>query len=181
MTAQPPAMIPEEIQYSTIDSVLGTTLIAQSIRGVCAVQFCDSVQDGARELARLFPGARTIFAPNTLPSMAERAIQALTTGQQFDTLSAIALDIRGSPFQEAVWRALRKVPRGASISYSQLAAAIGKPRAARPVATACGANRIALLIPCHRIIRGNGELSGYRWGQHRKSLLLEWERASVRS
>ena len=168
----------EEIRYSCVDSTLGRAIIAQSVRGVCAVELCDSITNPSHRISNIFPGAKVVLHANARPSATELAIQALAAGLHLDTISTIPLDLRGTPFQERVWRAIQDVTHGTLISYAQLAVAIGKPQASRAVATACGANRIALLIPCHRVIRSDGELSGYRWGSRRKRQLLELEALS---
>lgn len=142
---------------------LGLTLVAQSGKGVCAVLFGTSRTSLMRDLKERFPGA--VFLKE------ERALESFVSGKDF------ALDLRGTPFQARVWQALRKIPSGRTASYADIAQAIGKPKAMRAVAQACAANPVAIAVPCHRVVRSDGALSGYRWGTERKRALLAREAA----
>jgi AraC family transcriptional regulator of adaptative response/methylated-DNA-[protein]-cysteine methyltransferase len=106
-------------------------------------------------------------------------VEELLAGRQ--PSKSIALDIRGTAFQQRVWQVLQRIPAGKTKTYSEVANAIGKPRAVRAVANACASNRLAVVVPCHRVVRSNGELSGYRWGTDRKQRLLENEGVSPRT
>ena len=121
--------------------------------------------------------AATIIAEDAgLADWAERIVRFIAAPGQ---LPDLPLDIRGTAFQARVWRALQKIPAGATASYREIAAAIGQPKAVRAVAQACATNRLALLVPCHRVIRSDGEFAGYRWGLERKRALLAGERAAA--
>ena len=161
-----------EIGYATADTAVGRVLVAATERGVCAVALGD---DDARLVADLraeFPGARVeeggAFASRWLAAV----VASLAEGAD---LGGVPVDLRGTAFQQRVWRALREIPRGATSSYAEVARASGRPRAARAVAGACAANRLALVVPCHRVVRGGGEPGGYRWGAARKRALLSAE------
>jgi AraC family transcriptional regulator of adaptative response/methylated-DNA-[protein]-cysteine methyltransferase len=153
-------------------SDLGWMLMAATERGICYLAFGARPGELLEELRAAFPGA-------TLASDEERLRRWFEAVRSFILLPRTALDlpmdVQGTAFQSRVWRALRKVPLGATVSYSGLAQRIGAPAAARAVARACGSNRIALLIPCHRVIGADGEPGGYRWGTERKRRLLERE------
>jgi AraC family transcriptional regulator of adaptative response/methylated-DNA-[protein]-cysteine methyltransferase len=111
---------------------------------------------------------------------AVRAAVDAPGGAAAERIAAVALDVAGSPFQRRVWDALRAIPAGETRSYGAVAASLGAPKAARAVARACATNRVALLVPCHRVVRGEGTSGGYRWGEARKRALLERERAAAR-
>lgn len=161
------------ISWATGETPLGRVLIAATARGVCALAFGDSDAALARQLRDEFPSAT--LEPMPASSRAEftrwmAALEAYLAGRlaRLD----LPLDVRGTAFQLLVWRYLRTVPRGETRSYAEVASGIGRPGAARAVARACARNRIAVLIPCHRVLRGDGGLSGYRWGVARKRALL---------
>ena len=124
------------------------------------------------ELQQMFPAADSAPADLTFQQHVREVIASLN---QRDTPLTLPLDIRGTAFQQQVWQALRTIPCGETVSYQQLANAIGKPKAVRAVASACAANKLAIVIPCHRVVRGDGTLSGYRWGVSRKAQLLRRE------
>jgi AraC family transcriptional regulator of adaptative response/methylated-DNA-[protein]-cysteine methyltransferase len=162
----------ERIAYDVVDSPLGRLLVAATARGVCALRFGD---DAAlrRELAAEFPRATLVPDPAAVaPYVA--AVRAYLTGGLL--LPDVPLDLRGTLFQQRVWAALREIPAGETRSYAAVARALGQPSAARAVARACAANPVAVLVPCHRVVRGDGGLSGYRWGVERKRALLALER-----
>jgi AraC family transcriptional regulator of adaptative response/methylated-DNA-[protein]-cysteine methyltransferase len=151
---------------------LGHALVAATERGVCLVAFADAPRGLERELRQRFPEA-TIDPPDeAIERLAAAVVAAVDTGQPAD----VPLDLLGTAFQQRVWRALRDIPRGTTITYAELARRIGAPRAVRAVGTACGANPAAVVVPCHRVVRGDGGLGGYRWGLARKKTLLARER-----
>jgi AraC family transcriptional regulator of adaptative response/methylated-DNA-[protein]-cysteine methyltransferase len=159
----------ETIRYTIADSPLGRMLVAESQKGVCAVSFEDGVTDLVAWLRQQFPRAELVRAE--IPG----AVAALIRAINGDT-SGLPLDIRATAFQQKVWRQLQAIPRGQTCTYEELAAAIGQPAAVRAAAHACAANRIAVAVPCHRVVRKDGGLGGYRWGLERKRRLLDLER-----
>jgi AraC family transcriptional regulator of adaptative response/methylated-DNA-[protein]-cysteine methyltransferase len=160
----------EAIRWTHFDSPIGRMLIAATSKGICRLTFDDSVES----LRRLFPRATIIEDAGGLKELIEGALQAIER-----PLAArdLPIDVAGTAFQEAVWRELRKIPPGETRSYSQIAAAIGQPTAVRAVGTANGDNHVAVLIPCHRVIRSDGTLGGYAGGLDRKKKLLSNEQA----
>jgi AraC family transcriptional regulator, regulatory protein of adaptative response / methylated-DNA-[protein]-cysteine methyltransferase len=159
----------EQIEFDMADSALGRLFVAHTVRGLCAVLPGDDDDALLQDAAARFPGARLLRRErNALTS----AVVARVNGSE---AAPAPLDTRGTPFQEAVWSAIQRVPRGTTVSYGALAAALGIPRSARAVARACGANPLAVIIPCHRVVRGDGGHGGFRWGLHRKALLLARE------
>ena len=160
--------VPSLVTYAVGTSVLGRLLVATSDRGVCAVSLGDLDEPLERELRRDFPRARLARDDQALaPTLA--AVAAHLAG---GATPSGPVDLDGTPFQRRVWAALLAVPRGETRSYAEVAASIGLPAtAARAVARACAQNRVALLVPCHRVVRGSGDLSGYRWGVERKARL----------
>jgi AraC family transcriptional regulator of adaptative response/methylated-DNA-[protein]-cysteine methyltransferase len=162
-----------EIRYTVFSSDLGQTLIAATARGLCAVRFGDSDPALVRELRREFSAAELLRDDDGLRPQAEQ-VRALLHGRM--NTAEIPLDVQGTAFQQLVWRALREIPRGETRSYSQIAQAVGHPKAVRAVAGACAANPVAVVVPCHRVVQKNGKLSGYRWGAKRKAALLENEK-----
>ncbi|WP_336368599.1 methylated-DNA--[protein]-cysteine S-methyltransferase [Marinobacter sp. C2H3] len=168
------------IRYTTRNTALGETLIAASDAGVCAVwplapaAGADNLE---ATLLKTFPGDPVRRDDAGLTDLAARVAQSL---EQDSTDASLPLDLRGTPFQQSVWRSLQDIPAGTTVSYASLARKLGKPRAVRAVAGACAANRVAVLVPCHRVVRSDGGLSGYRWGVERKQALLAQEaRASA--
>lgn len=167
------------ISYASGRTPLGLLMIGATDRGICFLQFGDSDAQLSAELARQFPGATRQTMPMDQAPQFERWMEALNRHLRgLEPRLDLPLDMRGTAFQLIVWRYLRQLPYGEVRSYSEVAAAIGKPSAARAVARACASNPIALLIPCHRVLRGTGELGGYRWGLQRKRVLLDTERAA---
>lgn len=161
-----------EIRFAVGASSLGAILVAQSDRGICAITLGDDPEALVRDLQDSFPRARLIGDDPDFEALVARVAGLVEAPQSgFD----LPLDIRGTAFQERVWQALRLIPPGETASYADIARRIGAPKAVRAVAQACGANRIAVAIPCHRVIRNDGALSGYRWGIARKRALLEKE------
>lgn len=164
-----------DIRFALGECSLGAILVAQSSRGICAILLGDDPQALLQDLQDQFPKANLIGADaafETLVSEVVGFVEAPGTGL------ALPLDVRGTAFQERVWQALRQIPAGSTASYTEIAQKIGMPKAVRAVARACGANRLAVAIPCHRVVRHDGALSGYRWGVERKSELLKRETSS---
>jgi len=150
---------------------LGLVLVAATERGVCAVLLGDTPEELAAELYRRFPAA-SITENRDLQPKLEMVFSACNENPQ---AQALPLDLRGTAFQARVWAALGTIPRGQTRTYAQVAQTIGRPKAVRAVAAACGANPAAVLVPCHRVIGSNGALTGYRWGIARKQALLARE------
>ncbi|MDF1505867.1 bifunctional DNA-binding transcriptional regulator/O6-methylguanine-DNA methyltransferase Ada [Roseisolibacter sp. H3M3-2] len=165
----------ERVDYAVVPTRLGALLVAATARGVCAVALGDDEPALARWLQDELPAAE--LARGDEVDGYARAVAAWVDGDADDAaLHALPLDLAGTDFQQRVWRALRAIPYGATRTYAELAAALGDPRAARAVAGACAANRVALVVPCHRVVRGDGAPGGYRWGAERKARLLDAER-----
>jgi AraC family transcriptional regulator of adaptative response/methylated-DNA-[protein]-cysteine methyltransferase len=167
----------EQIWYAYRDSALGPLLMAATARGVCFAQFGDSESLLVPQLRAEFPQARIERSPGEAGPALDAWIRALD-----DHLGRNAprpdlpLDLRGTAFQLRVWRFLLGIDDGDVVSYGEVATGIGRPNAVRAAASACGANRVGVLVPCHRVLRGNGDLGGYRWGVDRKRALLDLER-----
>lgn len=164
------------IGYVCIPCPLGMMLLAATEHGLCALLLGDSAAELAAQLHERYPQAQPAEARDDLAGWAAQ-VQAYLAGQR--QTPAIPLDVEGTAFQRRVWEALRAVPYGSTLTYQQLAEAIGQPAATRAVGHACGANPTALVIPCHRALRSDGSLSGYRWGLPRKAALLDLERFGV--
>ena len=153
-------------------SPIGLVLVARSAAGLVAVLVGDDREALRRELARRFPLGEWAGSDAVLDALAERVAALVETpAKKLD----VPLDMRGTPFQREVWRALRAIPPGATTTYGELAARLGRPTSARAVGAACGANPLAIVVPCHRVIARDGALTGYRWGVERKRALLERE------
>jgi|CZKJ01.1.fsa_nt_gi AraC family transcriptional regulator of adaptative response/methylated-DNA-[protein]-cysteine methyltransferase len=164
------------IRYACADSPLGRMLIAATDRGVCSIQFARSDGELIEGLKREFPFAVRKPDDDGLQSWIAALLAKMTARE---SNAALPLDIRATAFQRRVWTCLQSIPFGATRSYSQVAKAIGQPSASRAVARACAANPVAVAIPCHRVVREDGSISGYRWGVERKKTLLELERRGV--
>jgi AraC family transcriptional regulator, regulatory protein of adaptative response / methylated-DNA-[protein]-cysteine methyltransferase len=160
------------VRYTISDSPLGRMLIAATEKGICAIQFADSDQQLQQGLIREFPFA-TRRRDDTAMTEWSKTLSRVMQGQP--TQSSLPLDICATAFQRRVWEALQRIPRGETRSYSGVAKKIGMPKAARAVARACAANPVAVAIPCHRVVREDGEMGGYRWGVERKERLLAME------
>jgi AraC family transcriptional regulator of adaptative response/methylated-DNA-[protein]-cysteine methyltransferase len=165
------------IRYSFGRSSLGLVMIAATDRGICSVRFGDSEAALTEELSANFPGAQIAPAEATFESRTRAVIEHIDNPRAGHDLP---LDIRGTAFQMRVWQALREIPAGKTESYAQVAARAGSPAAVRAVGSACAANPVAVLVPCHRAVRSDGGLSGYRWGVERKRQLLEKEATASR-
>ncbi len=164
------------IRFAIVSSYLGQMLVALSERGVCRIDLDESADLLQARLIASFPHAKLI--PDA-PGLGETVARVLTCLEQPGQGGDLPLDIQGTAFQRRVWSALQEIPAGTTASYAQVAAAVGNPKAVRAVAGACGANKIAVLIPCHRVVRSSGGLGGYRWGTDRKQRLLDHEAESV--
>jgi AraC family transcriptional regulator, regulatory protein of adaptative response / methylated-DNA-[protein]-cysteine methyltransferase len=164
-----------EIRFAIGACSLGAILVAQSARGICAIALGDDPDVLARELQDRYAQARLIGGDADF----ERRVAQVVGLVEAPALGLdLPLDVRGTAFQRRVWQALRAVPAGRTVSYAEVARRIGNAKAVRAVAQACGANPLAVAIPCHRVVRNDGALSGYRWGVERKRTLLERERAA---
>lgn len=163
-----------DLEFATAACALGTLLVATSGKGIRAILLGDKPAELVRELQQRFPHANLIRGGKTCDSLLARVTRFV---QAPDRELDVPLDIQGTAFQQRVWQALRKIPAGRTQSYADIARRIGSPAAVRAVAGACAANPIALAIPCHRVVRSDGSLSGYRWGPERKRRLLEREAA----
>jgi AraC family transcriptional regulator of adaptative response/methylated-DNA-[protein]-cysteine methyltransferase len=161
------------IRYTCTDSPLGRMLIAATERGICSIQFAHSDGELIEGLKREFPFAARKPDEGGLQAWVE-ALLAQMRGTQLN--AALPLDIRATAFQRRVWTYLQSIPFGSTRSYGEVAKALGQPTASRAVARACATNPVAVAIPCHRVVREDGNLSGYRWGVERKRTLLEMER-----
>ncbi|HEX5683211.1 MAG TPA: bifunctional DNA-binding transcriptional regulator/O6-methylguanine-DNA methyltransferase Ada [Ideonella sp.] len=161
-----------DIRFAIGQCSLGAILVARSERGVCAILLGDDPQALARELQDRFPNAQLIGGDVDFERMVAQVVGFIEAPQLGLDLP---LDVRGTAFQQRVWQALRDIPPGRTLSYAEVAERIGAPTAVRAVAQACGANALAVAIPCHRVVRSDGSLSGYRWGVERKRSLLERE------
>jgi len=160
------------IRFAIGNCSLGAILVAQSERGICAILLGDSANQLKQNLREQFPHAELISGDKGFADLVDKVIAFVehpASGLE------LPLDIRGTAFQQRVWQALRKIPFGKKLSYSELARNIGSPQSTRAVAQACAANTLAVAIPCHRVVRSDGALSGYRWGIDRKQELLKRE------
>jgi AraC family transcriptional regulator of adaptative response/methylated-DNA-[protein]-cysteine methyltransferase len=165
-----------DIRFAIGQCALGAILVAQSALGVCAIALGDDPDALARELQDRFPQARLIGGDPAFEQMVARVVGFVEApGVGLD----LPLDVRGTAFQQRVWQALREIPPGSTASYAEIAERIGSPKSVRAVAQACGANALAVAIPCHRVVRSDGALSGYRWGVERKSALLKREASAA--
>jgi AraC family transcriptional regulator of adaptative response/methylated-DNA-[protein]-cysteine methyltransferase len=162
---------PDEIQVAFGKSSLGWVLVAQSSKGICGVMLSDDRQEMKDDLQRRFPNSNLVDAKLD-PLVAEVVGHVERPSQAFEA----PLDLRGTEFQRRVWQALCKIPVGSTTTYTDLARRLGMPNGARAVARACATNAVAVIVPCHRVVRGDGSLAGYRWGIERKRRLLERER-----
>jgi AraC family transcriptional regulator, regulatory protein of adaptative response / methylated-DNA-[protein]-cysteine methyltransferase len=162
----------EEIRFAVGECSLGALLVASSKKGIAAILLGGDPDKLVRELQDRFPKAKLIGADREYEALVARVVGLIEApGQGLD----LPLDIRGAAFQQRVWRALQNIPVGCTVSYAELASRIGSPKAVRAVAGACAANNIAVVIPCHRVVRNDGSLSGYAWGVERKRVLIAKE------
>jgi AraC family transcriptional regulator of adaptative response/methylated-DNA-[protein]-cysteine methyltransferase len=163
------------IRFAVGECSLGSILVAATDKGVCAILLGDKPEALVRELEDRFPRATLIGGDEDFEQWVAKVVgfvEAPALGLD------LPLDVRGTAFQQRVWQALRKIPAGATVTYSEVAQRIGAPKAVRAVGQACASNAIAVAIPCHRVVRNDGSLSGYRWGVERKRALLDREARS---
>lgn len=161
-----------DIHFAVGECSLGSILVARSAKGVCAIYLGDDPDVLIRILEDQFPAANLLAGDRDFEQLVARVVGFVEAPEQGLNLP---LDIRGTAFQQRVWEVLRQIPVGQTLSYAEVAERLGKPSAVRAVAGACAANRLAVVIPCHRVVRSDGSLSGYRWGVERKKMLLERE------
>ncbi len=165
----------ETIRFAVAECTLGPILVAATDKGICSIQFGDDPDALVQDLETRFSKADLVGADPDFESLVATVIGFVEApGTTLD----LPLDIQGTAFQEKVWAALQAIPPGQTASYAEIASAIGSPRAVRAVARACATNPVAVAIPCHRVVRKDGDLSGYRWGVERKRRLIELERRS---
>ena len=162
----------ETVRFAVAATSLGALLVAATAKGVCAIHLGDDPESLVHALERRFAGATLVGDDADFAALVSQVVGFVEAPRG---ALALPLDIRGTAFQERVWTALTAIPPGRTLTYSELAQAIGQPAAVRAVASACAANELALAIPCHRVVRASGELSGYRWGVERKAALLKRE------
>jgi AraC family transcriptional regulator of adaptative response/methylated-DNA-[protein]-cysteine methyltransferase len=161
-----------EIRFAIGECSLGSILVASSEKGVCSIMMGDDPEALLRDLQDRFPRARLVGGDSGFEQLVARVVGMVEApGTGLD----LPLDVQGTAFQRRVWQALREIPLGATVSYTEIAAKIGAPKAVRAVAGACAANPLAVAIPCHRVVRNDGALAGYRWGIERKRALLARE------
>jgi len=161
-----------EIRFAVGECSLGSILVAATAVGVCAILMGDEPDRLTRDLQDRFPRATIVGGDAAFEQLVSKVVGFVEAPQHGLDLP---LDVRGTAFQQRVWQALQEIPSGATVSYTELAQRIGRPQSVRAVAQACGANALAVAIPCHRVVRSDGELSGYRWGVERKRALLTRE------
>jgi len=167
----------ETVRFALGQCSLGAILVAATERGVCALYLDDDPAALVRELERSFPAAELVAHDERFDRWV--AIAVSLVDRPHDDAPQLPLDIRGTAFQRRVWDALRRIPPGATASYAEIAERIGAPRSSRAVGRACATNQVAVAIPCHRVVRSDGSLSGYRWGLEKKRRLLELEAAET--
>jgi AraC family transcriptional regulator of adaptative response/methylated-DNA-[protein]-cysteine methyltransferase len=163
----------ETIRWTTANSPLGRMLVAATERGLCCVLFADSDKQAERELRDRFKQAALLRDDGRLGEAVRYVLSQMT---ESPSAASLPFDVRATSFQHRVWNALRTIPRGETRSYGQIAKSIGAPTAVRAVGAACGANPLAIVVPCHRAVAADGGLTGYRWGIERKRRLLDMER-----
>ena len=158
-----------KIQYAMVKSALGLVLVAGTSRGICCVHFGESRAEIELHLRANFPGAEIVNGTEEFSEWVTLVVQEV---EDNGPSKRVPLDLKGTVFQQRVWKALREIPRGKTVSYTELAVKVGRPGSVRAVARACATNPVAVVVPCHRIVRKDGELAGYRWGLERKRRLL---------
>ena len=167
----------EQIRWSLLDTALGTALVATTQRGICMIELGDDPAALEAKLRDEFPRAaleRVDAGRDEFLAPRLHAVAKALAGRQ----ARVDIDLLGTAFQKKVWNALMRIPLGETRSYAEIAAKLGAPRGARAVASACAHNRVAIVVPCHRVVRGDGSLGGYRWGLPLKQQVLERERAA---
>lgn len=163
-----------QVRYALSPTPLGIMLVASNDEGICWIAFGDAMDQLEREFAAAYPDAERVQDEEALRD-AIASLRRMIDEPRY--VADMPLVFEGTPFQRRVWETLRMLPTGTTITYRELAERVGAPGSSRAVAGACAANRLALVIPCHRVVRSDGGLSGYRWGVERKAALLERERA----
>ena len=164
------------VRYAVGECSLGLVLVALSDKGICAILLGDAARELVRELQQRFPHSELVDGGADFEVVLDKVVGFIEAPQgELELL----LDFHGTAFQQRVWQALTRIPVGSTASYTDIARRIGAPKSVRAVAQACGANAIAVAVPCHRVIRNDGALSGYRWGVERKQALLAREGAHV--
>ena len=166
-----------KIAYSIAKSSLGKVLVAATERGVSAVYLGDANNTLVADLHKEYPRAEISAAADSHQRWVKEIVQRIA-GQQPSL--ELPLDLQATAFQRRVWQELQRIPKGSTRTYSQVAKALGKPKAVRAVARACATNPVSIVVPCHRVIREDGSLAGYRWGLSRKEQLLNHERVSMK-
>lgn len=180
-----PSLVARRMVYSIAPCALGMVLVAMTSRGVRRVMLGDDPAALDATLRLLDPAAALVRDDDALGDVVARVV-ALASGAELSATGlqapqmSMPLDIGGTPFQQRVWDALGRIPRGSTITYGELATRSGAPKAVRAVGTACGANPVALVVPCHRVVRSDGGLGGYAWGGERKARLLRVEGSVAR-
>jgi AraC family transcriptional regulator of adaptative response/methylated-DNA-[protein]-cysteine methyltransferase len=162
------------IRFAIAPCFLGLVLIAATAQGICSIDFGDTAKALKENLRRRFPKAMFLDPDPRFTDMVKKVLAFLENPHR--GRFGLPLDVQGTAFQRRVWLALQEIPAGDTVSYTVIASCVGRPKAARAVARACAANMLALAVPCHRVVRGDGQLGGYRWGLERKRVLLEQER-----
>ncbi len=170
----------EVIRFALGRCTLGQVLVAATGKGVCALLLGDDPEQLLRDVQDRFPNAELVGGDAGFEQLVAQAVAVVDHPAQAERAAGLPLDVRGTAFQRQVWQALRDIPAGTTVSYAELAARLGRASATRAVAGACAANAIAVAIPCHRVVRSDGALSGYRWGVERKRALLAAETAAHR-
>jgi AraC family transcriptional regulator, regulatory protein of adaptative response / methylated-DNA-[protein]-cysteine methyltransferase len=165
----------ESIRFAVGKCSLGSILVAATEKGICAILLGDDPGALVRDLQDRFPKAQLIGGHKDFEQLMAKVVSFIAAPSLGLDLP---LDVRGTAFQQRVWQALRAIPAGSTASYIEIAERIGAPKAVRAVAQACASNAIAVAIPCHRVVRNDGALSGYRWGVERKRVLLDREAAA---
>ena len=166
----------ETIRYAAGESSLGAFLAAASADGLVMVAFADAGETAMNDLRARFPDAEIVEDSAGLRDTVDGVAQLI---EHPEANAVLPLDLRGSPFELRVWSELRRIPAGETVSYGEIAARIGAPRDAREVAEACAANDLAIVVPCHRVVKKGGAISGYRWGVRRKRALIEREHRAL--
>lgn len=163
----------DSIGYSVVQTPLGTLLVAGTKRGLCSVRFGRSRTELKRALRREYSSAELVPEAAWIRPWSRALLEHLEGVRRSGPLP---VDVRGTDFQRRVWQLLRRIPPGRTVTYGDLARSLGRPGAVRAVARACGANPVAIAIPCHRVVRSDGTLGGYRWGARRKAQILTTEK-----
>ncbi len=169
-----------QIFFAVGTSNLGEVLVARSTKGICAILIGDCADALLDDLQERFANADIIGADTSFDDVVGKIVGQIESPSLDSKIADLPLDIQGTLFQRRVYNTLRQIPIGETISYQELANLVGAPKAVRAVASACASNKLAIAIPCHRVVRKSGEISGYRWGIERKRVLLEREK-SVKS